>query len=703
MGGGFSSSSNLDNLEDGLSSEQKLRFQNFYQEETKKGLNEQKVREEIWEKLAQERDKVEALQASTARVDKYKIEENIFGDNETEITLTPQKKDIIGKKIENDSENEENLVQPYSVDEDEVLSGRNIDEKESEGNNRGDKIKRNSSAKPKTPVVTLHDKHTASSERQRRGSEEIDDSKLSSPSSLKKNTAGVHLEPIAPRAEAFSSLKKQPSIKKSNDSSPVVTFSDLKSNDKTAPKRRGSINHSESIGANDRPVKVPFSGIQDRLHEKEKAKMAKLQADKPPEEVIEIKAAVVDPEEPKTHCDLCNQTFKTPALLEKHIKFSELHAKMVREVESRKKQEAREEKILVIARRFIEQLRLSVSRAHYQKLKSNYSKAKTLWMSSIKRIRLRNAVARTYLFLYRKVPKKFNYSQTNELFEGSKFFWRSQVTLEIHMYLHDDENMKEFAPGESKVIEVIGFDPSEQKELQRLHVSYTAIMDYLKDECKDAIKQKQKKVKRSLAEVDLKKIRDKVVVDYIYNHLNFETAPARHHQKGKRLILQASSLEESTPKTGHRSKGNINEEDLNKLSSLAVEEEDFKRLIVEENAVDITPTRIHRRQSSMLEYNNAYKDMMAQAQEAAKLGQTAQMHSAAANAIVSRFLRLDKSGKFLVNSQNGEVVHLTERQIFVRKRWKRAIRKCISQIQVERVRSILKIMHYPKSYYDPDD
>jgi hypothetical protein len=60
------------------------------------------------------------------------------------------------------------------------------------------------------------------------------------------------------------------------------------------------------------------------------------------------------------------------------------------------------------------------------------------WQFAIRRVKLKNAVTVTRLYLYAITPPEKVYEKPVELFKGSKFFWKSQLSVEIHMHMHED-------------------------------------------------------------------------------------------------------------------------------------------------------------------------------------------------------------------------------------------------------------------------
>ena len=78
-------------------------------------------------------------------------------------------------------------------------------------------------------------------------------------------------------------------------------------------------------------------------------------------------------------------------------------------------------------------------------------------------------------------------NQVKILYDGTKLFWRTQESVDLHIYLHDDEDVVEKTPGKSTILELVGFDNEKQKEYPRLYINFNVIFNHLQDKIKTQI------------------------------------------------------------------------------------------------------------------------------------------------------------------------------------------------------------------------
>ena len=141
-------------------------------------------------------------------------------------------------------------------------------------------------------------------------------------------------------------------------------------------------------------------------------------------------------------CDTCQMAFKSAAFLERHVKYSDLHVKNVKRKEAEVKAKegpTEEEKAEAAesAKIAAEEAKVAVAAAEDKR----------------KKLAMTQEEGKEYKLLY----------------NGSKFYWRSQKTVDIDMYLH-------ILP---QIVEVIAFDPDKHKEVSRIYLRYTIIADIL--------------------------------------------------------------------------------------------------------------------------------------------------------------------------------------------------------------------------------
>lgn len=157
----------------------------------------------------------------------------------------------------------------------------------------------------------------------------------------------------------------------------------------------------------------------------ESTKAAKLTTtvDLPAEKAAEI-ADSWDSVTQQPFCKICQMAFKSETFLERHIKFSDLHTNNV------KKKKAQEEAAAAPA-----------------------SAAGSLGLSPLVPDKL--------------TPKQVEGEHFKLLYTGSKFFWRTQESVDLHFYHH-------ILP---HVIEVICYDNVKSKEVNRIYLDYTRMFD----------------------------------------------------------------------------------------------------------------------------------------------------------------------------------------------------------------------------------
>lgn len=186
-------------------------------------------------------------------------------------------------------------------------------------------------------------------------------------------------------------------------------------------------------------------------------------------------------------CILCKTSFKTEALLDRHVKFSYIHAKMLQDIENAKEEEERAKKIAFMVHDSIKRVRQAIMQ---RQVSSQGSKARSRWLWAFDKIKSKLAIAKTtesLKMMYRSNLKHAKCDVSKLIYDGSKFFWRSQVSIDLHIYLHDDDETKMHIPDHSPVLEVIGYDVHKQKEYMRLYLSYFTTRDLFKDKINEAL------------------------------------------------------------------------------------------------------------------------------------------------------------------------------------------------------------------------
>jgi hypothetical protein len=142
-------------------------------------------------------------------------------------------------------------------------------------------------------------------------------------------------------------------------------------------------------------------------------------------------------------CKICQMAFKSESFLERHIKFSDLHA------QNMKKKEKLDE--------------AAKSGAPLPPLISD-----------------------------RMAPRQVEGEHFKMMYTGSKFFWRTQESVDLHFYHH-------LLP---HTIEIISYDTTKSREFNRIYLDYSTLLDIVIDTTKahahDAMRQDM--AKRQVAE-----------------------------------------------------------------------------------------------------------------------------------------------------------------------------------------------------------
>lgn len=149
----------------------------------------------------------------------------------------------------------------------------------------------------------------------------------------------------------------------------------------------------------------------------------------PPPAAVELDSW--DSVQTQPYCNTCAMAFKTPTLLDKHLKYSDIHAYNVKKKDKQDKVVTHDPTLPIPANN--DQTGKQVEGSHYKLL-----------------------------------------------YHGSKMFWKNQMSYEIHMYHH-------ILP---HTIEVIGFDGAGYKEQPRLYLDYVDTVKNFKEEMDKALNEK---------------------------------------------------------------------------------------------------------------------------------------------------------------------------------------------------------------------
>ena len=143
------------------------------------------------------------------------------------------------------------------------------------------------------------------------------------------------------------------------------------------------------------------------------------------------------------YCKICQMAFKSETFLERHIKFSDLHAQNV------KKKEKLDEAA-------------------------------------------KSGAPPPSLVPDRLAPRQVEGEHFKMLYTGSKFFWRTQESIDLHFYLHVLPH----------TIEIISYDTTKSKELNRVYLDYSTLLDIVIDSTKANSSMQREMARKKEAEED---------------------------------------------------------------------------------------------------------------------------------------------------------------------------------------------------------
>lgn len=362
------------------------------------------------------------------------------------------------------------------------------------------------------------------------------------------------------------------------------------------------------------------------------------------------------------NCDLCKATFSNAHQLDRHIKYSDRHARSIRD-------HCRAGQLSLLAHRCVEAFRkAAIEKANAQQ---NWSRAKIRWHWAYNKVKMQNAIDKTSEMLMEIYHAKSSKKGTkgNFLFEGSKFFWRSQENIELHIYLHDEDTVKQGSPDGSWVIEVIGFEHEKNRELERLYLSYGVLTRVLRSEIAAAIE----KVKRHVA--GDKKVIHNVLVEFLLN--NLQTAPFPGKAAHKQLILVTSNKAEVVRDLKRGSAGGSSS---SAGATLKVQTAANDGVLIDPSLVKsiLKPIVImRRRKSTQAETQQVRSDIVALTSEMSELTERARVIADLLSNSIQTFQGMAKAKEIDVETRP-------------KTRWYNAIRKVVRQIEVQRTAEMLE-------------
>ncbi len=270
-----------------------------------------------------------------------------------------------------------------------------------------------------------------------------------------------------------------------------------------------------------------------------------------------------DYKEPCFYCDICNKSFDSLVLYDKHTKFSKMHEQNIRDredvVDAVVKasyfasvtysaivllQSTTVKKLnSVKAALDIKQNRRNSKRIIPVQPEIELSVAKKRWNVCIKKVLLQNSVHKvTNLLTKLLANKRLPGNDPILLYNGTKIFWKANISLDIQIALHDDiksNNSEPVIPGsissnkKRKVIEIIPRNNNLLRELDRTYLDYQVLLDHLNPSIVVRVQEQsfellnRSKGDAKMAAVNMAKLFDELahsmIIDFIINHLIIDT------------------------------------------------------------------------------------------------------------------------------------------------------------------------------------
>lgn len=229
---------------------------------------------------------------------------------------------------------------------------------------------------------------------------------------------------------------KEKSVSKLTASSKLGVGSSKLANgsSKSGPTRRRSFDNNKAAGASAAAVAAAqealkkaeesTSALASATSPKEATSVASPNAVASPRSAQDVQADSWDSVSQQPYCNVCQMAFKSATFLERHVKFSDLHIKNV-------------------------QKQKDVANA--QLLPDIGTVDEMFPVTQSGKVEAKQVEGKHYRLIY----------------SGSKFFWRTQETLDVNIYHH-------ILPS---TIEIISYDTAKAKELNRVYCDYTALCD----------------------------------------------------------------------------------------------------------------------------------------------------------------------------------------------------------------------------------
>jgi len=171
------------------------------------------------------------------------------------------------------------------------------------------------------------------------------------------------------------------------------------------------------------------------------------------------------------YCPTCKMVFKSDGLLQRHIKYSTVHSEHLKEAQQQHCSSllvSNSEPVLATVR--------STSSDHVHTLNQQFSSPSLLLSRQATASRLLSSPSIAEGETEEADEDKGLQQKEKTyklLYSGSKFFWRTKETIDLHIYLH-------FASSdEEEVLEMIGYDLNTREELSRLYLSYPKYVNML--------------------------------------------------------------------------------------------------------------------------------------------------------------------------------------------------------------------------------
>jgi hypothetical protein len=245
-------------------------------------------------------------------------------------------------------------------------------------------------------------------------------------------------------------------------------------------------------------------------------------------------------------CKLCKVSFETAAQLKRHINFSQLHCGNVKDYAAQRNSAIRAKRCANVVQAAINIFLTTLTYVRSQQ--AALSPVQYRWWCAGRRIIRQLRIQDTFKYLvklYNIGAGTIPSDPFEVLFEGTKLFWRTQETLDIHMYLHHDAHTRSVTTGGVAVVQISGYNKRTKQEVERLFVSYEAVSQLIESQLRADLAAKSTKQEAVVRRKSLNNLLDAVdvtremVAEYIQARLELAVVPSNVGKQ--KLVLSTSA------------------------------------------------------------------------------------------------------------------------------------------------------------------